>query len=933
MSNSDNKQSEGSSNNQCACEPIVEKFDFITVETKAEVIHVEPPTEGEMPKEKKGKKEGESKPPPEHKVTTDEKPPAESAAPSSAPTAEEPPKEKQNEKSKEDKKENGHYGQHSIITTDTVSIDATQCGVAIGQNLITMVSGQAATLGRRCCWENEEYGVQFFDILTWHRNLRQPLTWYTYTNTLWALEAVAHTEKTVVEWSEPSIKSTYNMADYSPFIGANNIPSLSQFSNTIRMASGMSKLVTEGLTTRLDINPHISDRSGFFAAGFFMAAHLDYLEHLGTEPAFPPIPAGVLITADISSHENAAASVAAINKAINCMAMNFERRLLSDGDIKVLILLAMGGSSIIGQPAGTLRTPVTAFVTWPKMDFLVWDKKEVVVPQVFGDGVTAAQVRTSMKGFAALMNAYDDMGTGFIKCASILFCDTMEWPTPGVDRDDVLKDLPDGLLNYLDTILDCYDEDFLTIVRASLVSLKRKRAAEAAASSSEAVRTPELVEVIRAAMIRCGMIGRRGNELYYTVEGIDNDEILGKKKKQPAAESSKSPKAAVVEEPPAPEIRRALIHAMLDTNVLQVPCPRGANPLWDMMKVAKPKDTPNLLTMDDGRSLSGMDSRLQMKTCLIIGGLLSIGASIVLHSINITGRELRLWAKDDPSRSTDLLRQLFQATEGGTVAPYYQMIIGSLQQLTKATIHTDAVAGNETFSGNGFGMVDGDADTTWWEGTWPGAIPYIIEPAAFTWMYRGWCDYWGYFGPQITINFSPDLVLGGADGSEYFSFHRDEPAYLKAATTDDSFLYIPYGVLALNTCIMLTQPVQPWIITIRLAKVTQAGTAEPGPPRYNQFQPLWNAIHGLVIPGTLLTYSWKLNSIIIPGLARGRVNDGEFYYLVNYPSGQVIGKVGWYKDGRVDVPTVPVGGLRFLGKLKNLQSHRDQPGSGAGAEN
>nr|UUV42544.1 MAG: RNA dependent RNA polymerase [Karstula totivirus] len=136
---------------------------------------------------------------------------------------------------------------------------------------------------------------------------------------------------------------------------------------------------------------------------------------------------------------------------------------------------------------------------------------------------------------------------------------------------------------------------------------------------------------------------------------------------------------------------------MLDTNVLQVPCPRGANPLWDMMKVAKPKDTPNLLTMDDGRSLSGMDSRLQMKTCLIIGGLLSIGASIVLHSINITGRELRLWAKDDPSRSTDLLRQLFQATEGGTVAPYYQMIIGSLQQLTEATIHTDALPAMKRF--------------------------------------------------------------------------------------------------------------------------------------------------------------------------------------------------------------------------------------------
>nr|UUV42542.1 MAG: capsid protein [Inari totivirus 1] len=850
------------------------------------------------PPKKKGKTEPTAQEPKPAETTPA---PVESTPKESAPTAgAEPPPKDDKPATEEKTSEPDHYGTHSIIPSGVLRIDPVQCGVDVGQDMIRKVAGAASTLHRRVVWRNDESMVHVADVLTWHKQPGNPLFWNALSSIPWAIGAADHSEDTQIFWVPPKVKSEYKMSEYAPFVGHNNILSLSQFGNSIRINSRMSKPVLEKMGPKLKDNPYVTDISGFFAMGFFLASHLQYMEKLGVGKIYPQVPENTLITCNIAEHENPQPACNAIGKAINCMALNFRRRFLTDQDVQVLQVMALGGASAISHRPGAVLIPITYLVTWPKLSFLVWDDNAVEVPAAIEE-LTADQVRLSMKTFANLLDAYDDMAVGFTKCASILYCTVLEWDTPPTGDLDPLNGLPDSLLLFLENIAEAYDESYKAIVKSILDNVKRVRVQEALDMDEPEVVTPTLNEVLRAAMIRRGMIAKQDGVYVYTQLGIDDEDILGNPKppSESTEEGAKTKEKEVVKKKAR---RRALMHAMMDVSRIEVPQPKGANPLWDMMGVARPKDTTNQLLVDDGRELCGMDSELQMKTCLLIGAMLSVSASVVLNSINITGRELNLWAADSECRSTDLLRQIFQSAHGSSIAPYYQLIVGTFQQLMVCTIHPAFISGMDVFSGNGIALNEGRLENTWWEAVYPSSIPYVLEPAALTWIMKGWCDYWGYIGPDLTLDFSHDLVVGGPDGDEFFSFHRDEPLYLKLAESEDGYFNIAYGALALNSMIMLAQPIRRWVVTIRLAKMAAEGTAELGRPRYDIFQPRFNPVTGLLIVGTLLTYSWRWNCIIVPGLNKNKIRSREFYFLMTYPPGPVKIPIGCIVTARSTVP-------------------------------
>ncbi|UUV42274.1 MAG: putative capsid protein [Ilomantsi totivirus 1] len=921
------------------CDAIVEKFDFITVENKVDVIHVEPPADSEKkePKAKSGDKAkmNSSEPASDSKGAETSVAPVENKGVEPVPTTGVATKP-DDEKKKDDETTNPtsetkgyHYGAHSIIPTDVVRVDPQLAGSVMGQNIITKIASAASTISRRVVWETVDHIVQYADTLTWEKQAGSPFCWYAFSDLKWAVGPCEHTEMTEVEWSMPEIKSEYKMEDYTNYTGTTGIPNLSQFSNAIRATSGMSKRCTEELGNKLSPNPYITDKSGLFAMGYYLAAHLDYMEKLGIDRVYPAIPEGLLITANIRDHDHFERPVAAINKAINAQAVSFRRRQMSKKDVNVLQLLALGGSTAVTQQAGGVLTPVTSFVKWPKVDFLLWDDREVDVPAAI-DAVTGDDVRSALRCFAVALKAYDDMAVGYIRCSAILVCDVITWETPVIDPVDVLDGLPKSLLTLLETIGSEYDDSFKAIVTATLSNLKSKRAADALVNGVAAVNTPSATEVLIAAKIKAGVLKPLTEKLSMTSSS----------KSDPPQEAppavfrtpSKKSSSAAESEAPAKVYRRCLIHAMLEIGTIRVPAIRGANPMWEMMGCAQPRGTSDPMTEEDGRSLFSMHKQLHMHTLHLIGGLLHVSAAVVMHSVNVTGRELRLWAIAADCRSTAFLRQLLIAEQNGDTAPYFQLVVGTLQQLCNYTISPRFTDSMDSFSGNVYDMPEVASKGTYWEAAFPHRIPYFIEPVSLTWAYKGWCDYWGIFGPDLTVDFGHDLVVGGPDGEQYFGFHRDEPAYLKAAVGDAGFNYIAYGNLTINAMVMMARPAHHWLITIRLAKTTQEGTAELSRRIFGQFQPVYHPITGLLIVGTLLTWSWELDAVVVPSLELGSVPARDFHYLVGIRAGQVH-QVGWRVDGTKDKSLKPIGTNTFLSGIKGLKIRGEKPTSRDAAGN
>nr|UUV42280.1 MAG: putative capsid protein [Inari totivirus 2] len=732
--------------------------------------------------------------------------------------------------------------------------------------------------------------MEFHDQLLWKRPLGKSACWDAAGILPWMVKVKEGSivQSTKIEEVDAHVKTRYSLEN-SAGILSHGVRDINMVVRTSRGICSVSKKVMEEIGCRVDLNMEVTDMSGFFACGYFLAAHLDYFEKAAIAPGFVGMQADCIIVSNVAAYatdEEVNHAVGAIIKAMNEQTIGFQRRYLSETDVQVLISIAMGGSSSVRPGMGQPSMPVTCFVEWPKRKYFLWDTKPVVLPEE-REVLTAAQVRSSMSAFAKLLDAYDDMATGFVKAASILVMRCEEW-TLGVSENAKARaekakkaasssQIAAGPSSSTASYKDAASRDKIIEALSRLIAMSEHDLAKVIDAQEEGEDEVELYS--RAGLIEAVLAQIR--EL--------------KNQKQQVEKATKKPEAPVVDKEPVKA--RGMIHAMLECGTIQVQRVRGHNFMWDMMHIPRPSDAVDPLLHEDGMHLSGMRSYDVMRTMQTIGGLLSVAAGSVLHGMSITGRELNLWAAGTGCPSTDILRTVFQATHSGTVAPYYQLVIGAFQQMMHFNINPAFVRNCGLFSALGAGLAEVNHSYSWWQSVWPNHIPYLIDPASMSWAYRGWNDSWGIYGPSPDVNFTHDVVRGGCVDNEYLSFHRDEPAYVAAASSRQPFINIPYGLFALNVCRQICDPDRGWAVTIRLARIAASGAVDLERPRYDIWQPQWNETTKMAVIGCLPVFDWARNSIIVPGLDRRTVGDNHFYTITRVAE-RAYG-VGLQRDGYI----------------------------------
>lgn len=786
-----------------------------------------------------------------------------------------------------------HYGQHSVTPTDVLQVNPLQCGALIGQDIIRVIAAHLETIDRRCTWRTPNFVCSFADMVSWYRPYMTPQDWPMTSSVYWMIpRADAHVQTNIVEVN-PRVKGEFLPENYVG-ITQSGAPDLNSVMRTARGISGLSKQVAEKILHKVRENGKVTDLSGFFCCGHLFAAHLDFIAQANVrEPAWNAIPADVLVTANIAAEQGQEVTdtVKNIEKHISGQLLAFKWDSLTPQDRQVLISIAMGGVSSVGVPAGLDVVPITSYITWPARQYFVWSEKAIELPAA-RERLTAEQVRCSMAAFATLLDAHDDHANGFTKCSTIIVAHSAQWDMPPDPVPEPAAPAPPRMPQS---------------VRAYL---------ERAGAYNQA----NIDDAMRDARRLLNIVQPTGEE---PIPGLDGLRVL-------MAALNPPPAPRVV--PPPRRVRGALIHALLEAKQIMVQQVRGPIFLWDVLLYKKPVTAIDRKLVDDGLALGGMDSDLQLRTCFFIGGMLSIAAGVVLHGINVTGRELNNYVAGGGDMISAQLRQWLQCTKSGGVAVFYQLLVGALQQMVSVKISPTFMARCSIWCGDRGEWEDIDQPNSWFRSEWARKIPYIIEPLSMSWVFLAFCDLWGYFGIRPRVNFSHDLVVGGAADQEYISFHRDEPRYMASASMKIPYRYIQYGIIMLNIMRQYFNAIGVWAISIRLIRVVKAGSGDLEPPIDNIFQPERLPNLPWYKAGTLLTFSHELQCVIVPGLTRLAINPDNFYILLRMGD-VVLEGVGIQRDGIVGKDAAPIGGLALLEGLVGLDEDDTVPTVSKKAEN
>ncbi|ASA47276.1 hypothetical protein CFB77_gp1 [Aedes alboannulatus toti-like virus 1] len=365
---------------------------------------------------------------------------------------------------------------------------------------------------------------------------------------------------------------------------------------------------------------------------------------------------------------------------------------------------------------------------------------------------------------------------------------------------------------------------------------------------------------------------------------------------------------------------RGHFYALHETNVILVPKVRGYNFLWDLMGTSQPRTAVDDLLVPDGKALCGLNDEEVMRTTLGIGALLSCSASSVLNYFNLTARELNTWAAGVGVASTTHLKAMFESSTPGLPAPYYLATIGFAQQFAAVNIHPHCFSGMYNFSGLGAGMLHVRDDATWWWGHFGIAVPYLVQPLSMAWIWKSLADIWGCYGPNPVVDFGRDIVIGGAVDNEYMCFNRDEPLYLRLASAPAPYVYIPYGQFAINIIRQYGRITNVrWVIDMReVARVAQ-GAGDLGPPIINQHQPTFAPGLGFIQTGTLLTFDWDLQCILVPGLSKEVVGEALFMDVCRMGK-RALSDVGVLRDRMDTAPFAPIDTSTMVGLIKGMSA-------------
>lgn len=726
------------------------------------------------------------------------------------------------------KPNNVHYGTNSVHPTDVMEY-SWKAGAPMGQDIIRRVAECLTAVKRRCRFSVNTGHVVLGDEIVWHRMLGGDVDEHVHTQypVIWRADRVNLAIN--VEQVDIPAKTQWRLED-EPSILIGGTPDMNAIVKKLRGCSDISRPIAEKCASRITRNLEIYDTTGFWACGYLFATHLFYCRQFGVVINWHGLAANQIITANLATFDDAGVAqvMTSINKALNeqCLAFRFSQ--LSPVDIQVIMTIAQGGVASVVRNAQAVNMAFTELFTWPTRHYFIWDTKDFALPEQ-RLALTHEQVLQSLVALATLLDRMDDLAAGFVKASTLVLCMRAEWNV-GLEGEDATK--------AGDNVVEI-DENALRPATPGCVCRFYKSAAELAAES--------------------------------------------KPSPSPARSKKSAEKLAPAEPPKKVKIRpvRAAILTILEARTIQIPKVKGHNFLWDLMKTPKPAGFKEPLLVDDGEALRGMEATQTVCVMLTIGGILSVSASTFFHNANFTGRELNLWAANGGAISSNLLDGVLTVTDNSTnSALFYRAVIGGVQTLSRFTIHPNVLAHCYQFSGRGNDMELLD-EYTWWVNLWARWVPYMTDPLSLSWAWKALAPHWGLTGPSPTVDFTEDAVIGGPNDYEYISFHKGEPKYIEQASSNTPYLYIRYGALAIGIMRHLAAwPVDDWPIVIRRVKRTMRGSGDLEPPINNFFQPAYYPELAMIKPGTLITWDWDTQSILVPGITKHTLGNALFHQII-----------------------------------------------------
>lgn len=192
--------------------------------------------------------------------------------------------------------------------------------------------------------------------------------------------------------------------------------------------------------------------------------------------------------------------------------------------------------------------------------------------------------------------------------------------------------------------------------------------------------------------------------------------------------------------PIEPQFANRYFTAGLETGIVLLPAPQGSNFLWRILGLGA-VHPDNDFFGEEWRSLSGMTANQGRHVGAATAVIYSLGVSAVLHSMNITGRELNHWQAQHDNPVKCILNGMMATemrNEGNLLALFSCELSG---MVTDMWISPDCFraprwsGGEHNLPCNGLFSL--------WGGAWPIAIPYVINPLHITWALTSWLDLWG----------------------------------------------------------------------------------------------------------------------------------------------------------------------------------------------
>nr|AJT39580.1 proline-alanine-rich protein [dsRNA virus environmental sample]AJT39586.1 proline-alanine-rich protein [dsRNA virus environmental sample] len=315
------------------------------------------------------------------------------------------------------------------------------------------------------------------------------------------------------------------------------------------------------------------------------------------------------------------------------------------------------------------------------------------------------------------------------------------------------------------------------------------------------------------------------------------------------------------------------IMSTLEAEVVYMPKPSGRHFLWSMLTCSYVYTYAKENYDNEYVALTNLDCHQLVKTGSTIATVYSLALSSTLNDLNITGANLNTWASKQQVVVTAFFSQ-FANKPSLALRPFIFSVPCSI-----VTQMTGMVISNRCFMTsywcNGFSHVGNIPNNRGWERQWGNHVPYLVRPESLAWLLSTWLSVWGLCGPKPIVNIAHDMFCVGPADSQGLMFWKGDKNYEVVRDSTSPWFYIPYGLTLLNALAQHYRIAVPWPIALRGMRKSTTGTAllDPVYRLANNIQPMFDGATHSYLPGTLLTYSWATDEILVPTLRKRDVGN------------------------------------------------------------